>query len=101
MNGYLCYFTMPVFGGVNMDLDADETVLELEVHTVSDRPSEEALERMGAFVGGFWLTEALELCTGADADKKYWIPPSAIQMMEIFDRPDPDELELDNTGDTI
>jgi hypothetical protein len=101
MNGYLCYFTMPVFGGVNMDLDADETVLELEVHTVSDRPGELGLGNFGAFIMGFWLNEAIELCPIDDPDRKYWIPASSIQMIEVFDRPDPDEVELDNTGNTI
>ena len=96
MNGYLCYFTMPELIGI-------PPRLELVMHTVSDCPEDPGLQYIGAFVGGFWLTAALELCPGDDPDKKHWIPRSAIQGIELFDRldPDQDELELDQAGPTI
>lgn len=82
MNGYLCYFMFP---------ELDQDVVGMEMHTVQDNPFEPGLERLGAFTAGFWLTEAMELCTGADEDKKYWIPPAAIYMIEVFQRLDPED----------
>ena len=80
MNGYRCFYWFPeIYGGT--------VATDLELRTVTDLPGEAGLERLGAFVAGFWLTEALELCTGSDDLKKYWIPQSAIQMIEIYHRP--------------
>lgn len=89
MNGYLCYFMMP---DIDPEYDHQEPI-GMEMHTVADSPGEPGLERLGAFTSGFWLTSALELCTGSDEDKSYWIPPTAIYMVEIFHRPDPEDLD--------
>ena len=90
-SGYLCYFMFP---------ELDQDVVSVEMHTVADSPGEPELERLGAFIYGFWLTEAMELCTGADEDAKYWIPPAAIYCVEKFHRPDP-EPELEDTPEII
>lgn len=89
MNGYLCYFMMPQM--IQVGTHPDDETIGMEMHTVQDNPDEPGLERVGAFAAGFWLTQAIELCTGADPDKKFWIPPTAIYMIEIFERPDPDD----------
>jgi hypothetical protein len=90
MNGYLCHFMFPVLAGAGISASVvqQQDTVELEMHTVQDNPDESGLERLGAFVAGFWLTEALELCTGADPDKHFWIPPTAIYCIELFERPE-------------
>jgi len=84
------------------EIFGDQVTIDMEMHTVTDQPGEPGLERLGAFVAGFWLTEAFDLCTGSDEDKKYWIPPAAIYMIEVYDRPEPieeEELDLGKYGE--
>jgi hypothetical protein len=86
MNRYRCYFSMP-------DLLGKGPALNSRIEVVEDLPGVPGCERVGAFLAGFWMNIKMDLCTGADEDKEYFIPASAILMLERFDWPDPEPAD--------
>lgn len=85
MNRYRCFFHGPAEF-------PNPPRYQLQLCNVLDDPETPGLERMSAFVGGFWLNELGELVTAADDEKHIWIPPSAIKYIRLEpDKPRSDQ----------
>ncbi len=82
MTRYRCYFMFPEIFGPDVTSD-------LTMRAVYEDRDEPGLERLGAFITGFWLDHSMELCTGASESKTYWIPPGAIRVIEIVEQLEP------------
>ena len=82
---YKCFYRRPDLNSKSMDLFS---------RVVNDNPDIGGQSLYGAFRNGFWINEAGELVGWEDG--RYWIPPSAILMLERYDDPDLDNNEKDD-----
>lgn len=82
-----CYYRVPT----EVRLGAGQ---ELQIYIVDDNPDVLGLERVGAFIDGFFLNENRQLVERGDPEIKYWMPPSSIVQIEQWedgkDLPEPE-----------
>lgn len=94
MKRYLCYYRSVILDGKPIDFTT-------EIRTVFDNPEVPGLERIGAFIEGFFLNGKMDLVERGDPDICYWIPPSAIVTIEIVDIEQPVDPEFCKHGERL